>query len=367
MSSQLKRTPFYDNHVAAKGKLIDFGGWEMPVQYSGIIEEHQRVRSTAGLFDVSHMGEVEVWGDNAFDFVQRITVNDVSKLAIGQVQYSCMCYPNGGIVDDLLVYRFPDHFLLVVNAANTEKDYKWMVDNNEENVDLRHESPNVAQLALQGPKSKSILEKLTDFDLDKIPFYWFVETAVMGLPMIVSRTGYTGEDGFELYFRDLDRAGDVWNAIIEAGQEYDIQPIGLGARDTLRLEMKYALYGNDIDESTTPLEAGLSWITKIDKGDFIGRDAIVAQKKEGIPKRLVCFELEGKLVARHEYPVLKDGEKIGYVCSGSFSPSLQKPIGTAYVKTGHHKSGTELSIQIRKQVVPARIVKPPFYKEGTHL
>ncbi len=367
MASEKKRTPFYNNHKAARGKIIDFGGWEMPVQYTGIIDEHRRVRSTIGLFDVSHMGEIEINGDNAFDFIQRLTVNDLSKLAIGQIQYSCMCYPNGGIVDDMLVYRFPDHFLMVVNAANCDKDYQWMLDNNQEQVGIRNLSDEYAQLAVQGPQSINVLKKLTNLDLDQISFYWFAVGEVLGIPMIVSRTGYTGEDGFELYFRDLANAGMVWDEIFKAGLEFDIQPVGLAARDTLRLEMKYALYGNDIDETTTPLEAGLGWITKLQKGDFIGREALQKQKNEGLKRRLVCFEIEGKSVARKGYPVLKDGQQIGRVCSGTFSPSLQKVIGTAYVKTGSHKSGSEISIQIREKIVSAKVIKPPFYKSGSHL
>ncbi|OQY30282.1 MAG: glycine cleavage system protein T [Candidatus Cloacimonetes bacterium 4572_55] len=364
-----KHTPFYENHVAAKGKMVDFGDWKMPIQYTGIIEEHRRVRSTIGLFDVSHMGEIRIEGDDAIDFVQRLTVNDVSKLAVGQVQYSCMCYPNGGIVDDLLVYRFPCHYLLVVNAANVDKDYQWLLDNRaDDKIEIKNISDNIAQLALQGPKTTDVLRNLTSIELDKIPFYWFARGKVCDVPMIVSRTGYTGEDGFELYFEDLDKAGYVWDQIMQAGKKYDIQPIGLGARDTLRLEMKYALYGNDIDQTTTPLEAGLGWITKMNKGDFIGRDALLPQKKKrGLKRRLICFEIEGKRVARHGYPVQKEGEEIGHVCSGSFSPSLEKAIGTAYVKTGFHKSGTEIDILIRKKIVSAKIVKPPFYKEGSHL
>lgn len=363
----MKHTPFYNKHVAAGGKIIDFGDWKMPVQYTGILDEHRRVRTTAGLFDVSHMGEFVVRCENAFDFVQRVTVNDVSQLSVGQVQYSCMCYPTGGIVDDLLVYRFPDHFFLVVNAANTEKDFGWLQENLQDGVELENISADVAQLALQGPKAEVIMQKLTPVELKKIPFYWFVEHEVAGVPAIISRTGYTGEDGFEIYFNDLGQAERMWDAVMEAGQEFDIQPIGLGARDTLRLEMKYALYGNDIDETTTPLEAGLGWITKLDKGDFIGRDVLVQQKKETPSRRLICFEMEGKQAARHAYPVLKDGETIGKVCSGTFSPSLEKVIGTAYVKTGFHAVGSTIDIQIRNKIVSATIVKPPFYKEGTHL
>ncbi len=366
MSTSKRRTPFFNNHVAAKARIIDFGGWEMPVQYTGIIDEHLRVRTTAGLFDVSHMGEVEVRGDNAFDFVQRITVNDVAQLAVGQVQYSCMCTETGGIVDDLLVYRMPDHFLIVVNASNTDKDFQWMTQNNKEGVELHNISNHVAQLALQGPKAQEILLKLTSVDLDKIPFYWYVQGEVMGLPMIISRTGYTGEDGFELYFQQLNRAGDVWNGLMDAGKHFNIQPIGLGARDTLRLEMKYALYGNDIDDTTTPLEAGLAWITKLNKGLFTGRDALLAQKEKGVPRKLICFEIEGKSVARQGFTVFKDGEEIGKVCSGTFSPSLQKVIGTAYVKSGCDKSGTALEIDIRGKRAPGVVVKPPFYKDATH-
>ena len=362
-----KKTVFYDKHVDAGAKIIDFGDWKLPVQYAGIIDEHLRVRSTAGLFDVSHMGEIEIIGDNAYEFVQRLTVNDIANLSIGQVQYSCMCYPEGGIVDDLLVYRFPEHFLLVVNAANIEKDFDWLKRNNQEDVEIINISDEIAQLALQGPKAATILQKLTPVELTKIPFYWYLEGKVLDIPMIISRTGYTGEDGFELYFKDLDKAAYVWDHIMEAGAEYHVQPIGLGARDTLRLEMKYALYGNDIDQTTSPLEAGLSWITKLEKGDFIGRDVLLKQKEEGVRRKLICFELEDKSIARHGYPVIKNDAEIGFVCSGSYAPSLGKNIGTAYVSSEFTRPGSSIEIQIRNKKAKANIVKPPFYKKGSHL
>ncbi len=356
---ELKKTALHDVHVQLGAKMVEFAGFHMPIQYHRIREEHIRVRTTVGVFDVSHMGEIIISGPKALDMVQKVTINDASKLAIGQVQYSAMCYPDGGIVDDLLVYRFQDHFMLVVNAANTEKDYQWILQNKIDGCQIVNKSDEITQLAVQGKKSEATLQKLTDIDLAAVKYYWFTEDDLAGVSMIISRTGYTGEPGFELYF-DNDRAVEVWNAIMEAGKEFEIEPIGLGARDTLRLEKKMCLYGNDIDETTNPIEAGLSWITKLDKGDFIGREALLKVKQEGPKRRLVAMVLEGQGFPRKGYDIFKDGQQVGKITSGTVSPILNKGIAMGYVATPFAKVGTELTIDIRGKKVPAVIIKPPF-------
>ena len=356
---ELKKTALYDVHVQLGAKMVEFAGFHMPIQYHSIREEHIRVRTTVGVFDVSHMGEIIISGPKALDMVQKVTINDASKLAIGQVQYSAMCYPDGGIVDDLLVYRFQDHFMLVVNAANTEKDYQWILKNKIDGCQIVNKSDEITQLAVQGKKSEATLQKLTDIDLAAVKYYWFTEDDLAGVSMIISRTGYTGEPGFELYF-DNDHAVEVWNAIMEAGKEFEIEPIGLGARDTLRLEKKMCLYGNDIDETTNPIESGLSWITKLDKGDFIGREALLKVKQEGPKRRLVAMVLEGQGFPRKGYDIFKDGQQVGKITSGTVSPILNKGIAMGYVATPFAKVGTELTIDIRGKKVPAVIIKPPF-------
>ncbi len=360
-----KKTPFYDLHVKNKAKMIEFAGYLMPIQFKGIMEEHRKVRSSVGLFDITHMGEFEVWGKDAESFIQKMTTNDVLRLAPYQVQYSCMCYEKGGIVDDLLVYRLPDHFLLVVNAACAEKDFKWLSDHLWGDVELKNVSDQTALLALQGPKAEQVLKKLTDRNLSDLRYYWASWGEVNGVEMIFSRTGYTGEDGFELYFSPA-YAEIIWNALIEAGKEFDIQPVGLGARDSLRLEMKYMLYGNDIDQTTNPLEAGLGWVVKLDKDDFVGKEAILSLKQKGIKRKLVAFELMDKAFPRQHYQIQKDGKKIGEVTSGTFSPSLNKGIGLGYVPVEYSKIGTELNILIRGKPHKAEVIKPPFYKNFTH-
>lgn len=362
-----KKTPFYEQHLAAGGRMVPFAGFIMPVQFRGIIEEHRQVRSRVGLFDVSHMGEIEVRGPDALRFVSFVTVNDPAALVVNQVQYSAMCYPDAGIVDDLLVYRFPDHFFLVVNASNVDKDFAWLKEQAKGfDVSLENTSDRVAQLALQGPQAEPLLQKICDLKLSEIKFYWFKVGKVDGVEMIVSRTGYTGEDGFELYF-DPQQAARIWKALFAAGKEFDLQPIGLGARDSLRLEMKYCLYGNDIDQTTTPLEAGLGWITKLKKeGDFNGKQVLQKQKAEGVKRKLIGFEVEGNAFPRQHYKVKKDGEEIGEVTSGVFSPSLSKGIGLAYVKTEFSKVGDTFEVEIRGRGVPARVVETPFWKQGSH-
>lgn len=363
--SDIKLTPFYKIHLDAGAKLVDFAGYKMPVRYRSITEEHLRVRKTVGAFDLSHMGEFWVSGKRALEFLQKMTVNDVSALETYQVQYSAMCYPDGGIVDDVLVYRFPDKYLVVVNASNIAKDFAWLEENLIDDVTLLNSSDEIGLLALQGPDSQKVLEKITDNDLDSIPFYHFAEGIITGHAIIYSRTGYTGEDGFELYM-EPGICPELWSAVMDAGKEFEIEPIGLGARDSLRLEMKYALYGNDLDETTNPIEAGLGWICSLEKGDFIGRDVLVKTKEEKPKRRLVCFELKERGIPRHNYNILQDGNIIGKVTSGIHSPSLQKGIGLGYVPRELSKSGTEIEIDIRGRNIPAVLVKPPFYKNGTH-
>lgn len=355
----MKRTALYNKHVRAGAKMVEFAGYEMPIQYHSIREEHRRVRETVGVFDVSHMGEIEITGPKALDMVQKITVNDVSALELGQVHYTAMCYPDGGIVDDLLVYHFADKYFLVVNAANKDKDYQWMLDNKIDGCEITDVSDDYTQIAVQGKKAEATLQKLTDVRLDAIKYYWFTEGELAGCPMLISRTGYTGEPGFELYFAN-QHAEEVWDKVFEAGREFDIEPIGLGARDSLRLEKKMCLYGNDIDKTTNPLEAGLSWITKLDKGDFIGRDSLLKVKEQGVTRRLVAFVIDGPGFPRHGYKIYKDNQPLGEVTSGTVSPILEKGIGLGYVAKEHSKIGTRIEIEIRKKLVPATIIKPPF-------
>lgn len=359
-----KKTPFYGKHVALGAKIVPFAGYLMPIQYSGIMDEHRAVRNAVGVFDVTHMGEFIVKGPDAGAFLNRLTVNDVAALEIGQVQYSAMCYPDGGIVDDLLVYRFADHYMMVVNASNIDKDFAWAKENLPEGVELSNVSEETALLAIQGPDSFAVLQKLTDVALHNIPFYHFTEGKLAGIEMIISRTGYTGERGFELY-HDPAYSAQLWDAIFESGQEYNIQPVGLGARDTLRLEMKYCLYGNDIDQTTNPLEAGLGWITKLKKGDFIGREVLLKVKEAGPERRLVAFEMSDKGIPRHGYPIFVEDNEVGLVTSGTQSPSLNIGIGLGYVKKEFSRVGSGLLIDVRGRKLKAVIVKPPFVEART--
>ena len=353
----LLRTPLYENVKAAGGRFVPFGGWDMPVQFKGIQAEHDQVRTAAGLFDVSHMGEIEVKGAGALAAVNRLITNDLASLVDGQALYTCLCRPDGGIVDDLVVYRFgEDHVFICCNASNREKDFAWIAAHLE-GVTAVDRSSDFAQLALQGPRAVEVLQPLASIDLAPIKRYHFAEGRVGGAPCLFSRTGYTGEDGFELYVGP-DAAPALFDALLASPW---VEPIGLGARDTLRLEMKYALYGNDIDDTTTPLEAGLGWVVKLDKPDFIGKAALVQQKAAGLSRRLVGFEMVGRAPARHDYPVVDAaGAPIGRVTSGSFSPTLKKNIGMAYVPTGLDKVGSPINIQIRERAEPAVVVKTPF-------
>ncbi len=366
MNESLKRTPLYEEHVALGGKIVPFAGFEMPVQYpTGITAEHMAVREDAGLFDVSHMGEFVVRGPQALDLIQRVTVNDASKMEVGQAQYSAMCLESGGIVDDLIVYRFDDKYMLVVNASNLDKDLAWIRAHGEGlDVEVEDRSDATALLALQGPAARDILRPMVDIDLDDVRYYRFAEGTVNGVTAVISGTGYTGEDGFELYVRAEDAVG-LWRAILSEGADRGVQPAGLGCRDSLRLEVGYALYGNDLDDEHTPLESGLGWITKVDKGDFVGREAIVRQKEEGVQRRLVGLRLTGKGFPRPSYAVLSDGEPVGVVTSGTVAPSLGYGVAMGYVPTGLAKPDTELEIEIRGRPVEAIVQRPPFYTHGS--
>ncbi len=361
VNEPLKRTPLYAAHVAAGARMVSFGGWEMPVQYAGILEEHRTVRRAVGLFDVSHMGEFEVSGPDALATLQRLTTNDVAALDVGRVQYSLLCHAEGGIVDDLTVYRLGEQrFMLTVNASNIDKDWAWVTSNTEGRAAWRDASAETALLALQGPSAEPLLARLADVDVSDLRYYHFVHGAVAGVRSLVSRTGYTGEDGFELYV-GAPGAERLWRILLEEGADVGIAPIGLGARDTLRLEMRYVLYGNDIDETTGPLEAGLGWVVKPGKGAFIGREAIEQVRATGPTRKLVGFEMVERAVPRHGYRIVKDGRGVGVVTSGSYGPSVDRYIGVGYVEVGHASVGTSIEIDIRGVPRPARVVRTPFY------
>lgn len=361
----MKTTPFTDLHIALGAKMHEFAGYNMPIEYSGIIDEHMTVVNGVGVFDVSHMGEFWVKGPQALPFIQSITSNDASVLPIGKAQYTCFPNEQGGIVDDLLVYHYePEKYLLVVNASNIEKDWDWCVKHNTFGAELENASDRMAQLAVQGPKACEVLQRLTSVDLASIPYYAFTTGEFAGCKeVIISNTGYTGAGGFELYFYPSD-AQKIWDAIFEAGKPEGIKPIGLGARDTLRLEMGFCLYGNDLDDTTSPIEAGLGWITKfVDGKDFTNRAELERQKKEGVARKLCAFELIDKGIPRHGYDIVDAaGETIGHVTSGTMSPVLKKGIGMGYVKTAYAKVGSEIYIQVRNRNLKAQVVKAPFRK-----
>ena len=366
MSEGLKTTPLHDRHVALDGKMVPFAGYSMPVQYpTGIKAEHAAVREAAGIFDVSHMGEFILRGPGALDLVQRISVNDASRMDVGQAQYSAMCQEDGCVIDDLIIYRFEDRWMLVVNAANLEKDWAWVSQHAADfDVEIENASDDTALIALQGPAAREILRPLASLDVDDVKYYRFMEGSVAGLSGVISGTGYTGEDGFELYL-PADGAAAVWDALLEAGSGHGLIPAGLGARDSLRLEVGYALYGNDIDDQHTTLESGLGWVTKLDKGDFVGRAALAAQKEEGVPRRLVGLRLTGKGFPRPGYDIVSDGEVVGSVTSGTVSPTLGYGVALGYVPIGLSKAETELQIDARGRLVDAVVQRPPFYTEGS--
>lgn len=367
----LKRTALFEEHRRLGGRLIDFGGWELPVQYAGVMEEHLACRTAAGLFDVSHMGEVVVEGEDSTTFLDYLVTNNVSRIAVGQAQYTVMCNDAGGIVDDLVIYRRSQHrFLVVVNASNTDKDFNHIQEIRKRyhgvTGDLRvsNESASYTQIAVQGPRARAIVQKLTDADLAPIRTYWFTEGRLLGrIPAIVARTGYTGEDGFELYV-PWDQGPDVWRALLDAGSPMGMKPCGLGARDTLRLEMKYPLYGNELSDTTLPLEAGLGWVVKLDKGDFVGRGPIAEMKEKGPGRKLVGLKLLDRGIPRHGYGVFTgDGlTRIGEVTSGTQSPMLKQAIGVAYVAIGQAAEGSRIAVDIRGVKIPAEVVPTPFYK-----
>jgi aminomethyltransferase len=360
----LKRTPFHDFHRAAGAKLVEFAGFEMPLRYTGDQREHQCVRERAGLFDISHMGEFRVSGAGAAAFLDRMVTNDVAALEIGQALYSPMCRPDGGIVDDLLVYRLPDRYMVVVNAATHAKDFAWLEEHCPAGVALEDESDATALLAVQGPKAPEVLRGHVPQAVLDLGYYRFVESTVFGVPALISRTGYTGEDGFELYF-DPAHAVTVWQGLMEAGRPAGLELVGLGARDTLRLEVGYMLYGNDIDDTTSPLEAGLGWTVKLGKPDFIGRDVFVKQHEQGLARKLVGFDLEGRRVPRHDMAIGSQGRAVGRVTSGTFSPTLQVPIGLGYVESKLAARGTTLEIRAGENALAAKVVARPFYTRGS--
>ena len=361
----MKITPFTEKHIALGAKMHEFAGYNMPIEYSGIIDEHLTVCQGVGVFDVSHMGEFWVKGPEALAFLQKVTSNNVAVLTPGKIQYTCFPNDKGGIVDDLLVYQYePEKYMLVVNAANIEKDWDWCVSHNTEGAELENASDHMAQLAVQGPKAILALQKLTDIDLSSIPYYTFKVGKFAGEEnVIISNTGYTGAGGFELYFYP-NVADTIWKAVFEAGEEFDIKPIGLGSRDTLRLEMGFCLYGNDLDDTTSPIEAGLGWITKFIEGkEFINRPMLEKQKAEGVTRKLVGFEMVDRGIPRHGYELVNsDGEKIGIVTSGTMSPTRKIGIGMGYVKPEYSKADTEICIDMRGRKLKAVVVKPPFRK-----
>ncbi len=362
--TEIKKTALNGVHRKAGGKMVDFAGWDMPVTFAGTIEEHNTVRTKVGIFDVSHMGEIEIKGENALAMVQKISTNDASKLKVGQAHYAALTYPEGTFVDDMLVHKMADdHYFLCVNAGNLAKDYDWIVENCIDGAEVINSSDDYAQIAVQGPEALNTLKGLTETDLNGMGYYWFARGQICGKDAIIARTGYTGEDGFELYIANED-AEHVWNEVVKAGEPFGIQPIGLAARDTLRLEAAMCLYGNDMDDKTTVLEADLKWIVKLNKDDFMGKDVLVQQFEEGVQKLLVGFELTDRGIARHDYPVFINGEEVGKVTSGTHAPFLKKSIGMAYVPKEHSAVGTEIEIGIRNKKAKAVIVKKPFYKRS---
>ncbi len=360
----LKRTPLHSAHVSLGARMVDFGGWEMPVQYSGIVDEHMAVRRAVGLFDVSHMGEIEVRGPEALRLVDCVTTNAVAKLHTGQAQYSGLLYEHGGFVDDILVHKVADdHFFLCVNASNQEKDFEHIRAANQFDAEVEFASDRYAQLAVQGPMALRTLAKLTAVDLASIGYYWFTDGTVAGVPARIARTGYTGEDGFEIYV-DPGEAVRIWNELLRAGAEFGIKPCGLGARNTLRLEAKMALYGHEIHASITPYEADLGWIVKLDKGEFVGRAALARQKEQGVRRKLIGFEMRGRGIGRDGYEVRLEGSPAGWVTSGSPSPSLNRNIGLCYLPVNEARPGRRLEVIVRNQPVEAETVATPFYKRA---
>ena len=358
----MKRTSLYDKHISLNAKMVPFAGYSMPMSYTGIIDEHNAVRNMIGVFDVSHMGEFKISGKGAESFLQLLTINDVKKISTGQAQYSALCLSNGGIVDDIVLYHFEEYYMMVVNAANIKDDYNWLLENSNEDVVIENISENLNLIAVQGPKSAVILNDVLDCNLNQLKYYNFIQLIFNGDSLIVSRTGYTGELGFEIY-GNSESIISLWDNIFDY-KKLKVMPVGLGARDTLRLEMNYSLYGMDISRSINPIEAGLGWITSFNKGDFIGRDALLLEKNEN-HKRRISFEMLERAVPRNNYDIIIDGNIVGKVTSGTQSPTLDKGIGIGYIQVDHSAPGTEISIDIRSREKLAVIVTPPFYKYGT--
>ncbi|SFH89566.1 aminomethyltransferase [Tindallia magadiensis] len=362
-----KRTPLYQWHDANGGKMVEYAGWQMPVQYEGLMSEHHAVRQKAGMFDVSHMGEVRVKGKEALSFIQHLLTNDFSSMKDGEILYTFMCYPEGGVVDDLLVYRFTqDEYLLVINAGNVQKDLDWINEKAQNfEVDVIDESDRTGELAIQGPLAEEITQNVTDENLSEIKFFNFKDhVTIAGVKCLISRTGYTGEDGFEIY-TNWDELETVWKALMKAGEDKGIQPAGLGCRDTLRFEAGLPLYGHEISKDISPIEAGYGFFVKLKKDDFIGLEALKKQKEAGIPRKLVGFELLGKGIPRSEYDVLLEGEKIGFVTTGYLSPTLNKNVGLALVDRKTIEGQDQIMIQIRKKQVEAKLIPTPFYRKNT--
>jgi aminomethyltransferase len=361
-AASIEKTPLNAAHRKLGARMVDFGGWDMPVEYSGIIAEHLAVRRGVGVFDVSHMGEIEIRGPQALPLIESVTSNAAASLKDGQAQYSGLLYPNGGFVDDILVHRIAsDHYFLCVNASNQRKDYDWIVSQNHFDAEVEFASEKYVQIAIQGPRGLATLSRLTQTDLASIRYYWFTRGEVSGAPAIIARTGYTGEDGFEIYVPPQE-GERIWNEVLEAGNDDGILPCGLGARNTLRLEAAMSLYGHEINESITPYEANLGWIVKLDKGDFLGRDALVQQKKEGVKRRIAGFEMRGRGIGRDGYRVFAGGQDRGWVTSGSPSPLLQKNIGLCMLPVADAAEGRPVEIQIRERRVEAETVPTPFYQ-----
>ena len=363
-TNTLLRTPLYAVHRGLGAKLVEFAGWKMPVQYHGVIQEHLAVRDHAGLFDVSHMGEIEIKGPDALALCQKLTANDVSRMKVSDAQYNLLLYDSGGIVDDLMVYRLAENqFLLCVNAANTAKDVNWILDHSEGNVEIRDVSNSYVLLALQGPVAHEILQRVTAVPLDELKAFHYTYGDLAAVRCLVSRTGYTGEDGFELYC-EPNGGEDLWNLLMEAGKEFGLKPVGLGARDTLRLERALPLYGHELDEQTTPLEARLEWVVKFSKGEFLGREPLLQQKKNGVKRKLVGLEMIGSGIPRSRYSIFKNGLPLGSVTSGTMSPSLRKPIAMGYVSSEEAAVDNLLEIDVRGRRVEAKVVALPFYRRG---
>ncbi|MFL6354778.1 MAG: glycine cleavage system aminomethyltransferase GcvT [Bryobacteraceae bacterium] len=363
-SAELKRTPLFEVHSSSNAKMVDFGGWNMPVQYSSILEEHYAVRNGVGMFDVSHMGEIEIYGRQAVQLLDYVSTNNAAKLKPGQAQYSALLYEHGGFVDDVLVHKISDHhFFLCVNASNQEKDFEHLRSHNHFEAEVEFASDRYAQLAIQGPKALPTLQALTDTNLSQIKYYWFADGVVAGVPARIAHTGYTGEDGFEIYIAP-HVAQKVWNSVMEAGEQFGIKPCGLGARNTLRLEAKMALYGHELTPSINPFEADLGWIVKMDKGDFLGRSMLEKVAQQGITRKLVGFEMRGRGIGREGYEVSIDGQPAGWVTSGAPAPTLNKNIGLCYLPTDKARPGLTIDVIIRNSNVEAVTVPTPFYKRA---